>query len=72
MRWTYFPPRRVCTSPHLNARDVVDNQRKAVELDPLKSRTFAHGVTKKTKKDLEREEEERKRAEEEAFVPVHT
>ncbi|CAK9786839.1 unnamed protein product [Cutaneotrichosporon oleaginosum] len=45
-------------------------KRNPVELDPLKSRTFAHGVTKKTKKDLEREEEERKRAEEEAFVPV--
>ncbi len=52
-------------------RTNVDMQRKPVELDPLKSRTFAHGVTKKTKKDLEREEEERKRAEEEAFVTAH-
>ncbi|GMK59338.1 hypothetical protein CspeluHIS016_0703530 [Cutaneotrichosporon spelunceum] len=43
---------------------------KPIELDPLKSRTFAHGVTKKTKKDLEKEEEERKRAEEDEFVLV--
>ncbi|BEJ14757.1 hypothetical protein CspHIS471_0405240 [Cutaneotrichosporon sp. HIS471] len=50
--------------------DLLPVKRKPVELDPLKSRTFAHGVTKKTKKDLEREDEERKRAEEEAFVPV--
>ncbi|BEI83937.1 hypothetical protein CcaverHIS002_0405410 [Cutaneotrichosporon cavernicola] len=50
--------------------DLLPLTRNPVELDPLKSRTFAHGVTKKTKKDLEREDEERKRAEEEAFVPV--
>ncbi|BEI99492.1 hypothetical protein CcaverHIS631_0405350 [Cutaneotrichosporon cavernicola] len=46
--------------------DLLPLTRNPVELDPLKSRTFAHGVTKKTKKDLEREDEERKRAEEEA------
>lgn len=40
-----------------------------MELDPLKSKTFAYGVTKKTKRDIEKEEEERKRAEEEAWVP---
>jgi U2-associated protein SR140 len=33
-------------------------------LDTLKSKTFSHGVTKKTKKDLEREAEEKKRLEE--------
>lgn len=36
-----------------------------VELTQLKSKTFSHGITKKTKKDLEREAEEKKRIEEE-------
>ncbi|WWD21045.1 hypothetical protein CI109_105526 [Kwoniella shandongensis] len=35
------------------------------ELNALKSKTFSHGITKKSKKDLEREAEERKRIEEE-------
>ena len=34
----------------------------------LKSKTFSHGITKKTKKDLEREAEEKKRLEEERSV----
>ncbi|KAK1922466.1 hypothetical protein DB88DRAFT_355185 [Papiliotrema laurentii] len=38
---------------------------RALELNDLKSRTFSHGVTKKSKKDLEREAEEKKLREEE-------
>ncbi|KAL1406050.1 hypothetical protein Q8F55_007733 [Vanrija albida] len=38
---------------------------KGPKLDTLKSKTFSYGVTKKTKKDLEREAEEKKRREEE-------
>jgi U2-associated protein SR140 len=36
-----------------------------VELTDLKSRVFNHGRTTKTKKDLEKEAEEKKRLEEE-------
>jgi U2-associated protein SR140 len=39
-----------------------------VELTDLKSKTFSHGITKKTKKDLEREAEEKKRLDEERSV----
>nr|XP_018259054.1 U2-associated protein SR140 [Kwoniella dejecticola CBS 10117]OBR81212.1 U2-associated protein SR140 [Kwoniella dejecticola CBS 10117] len=39
--------------------------KKQLELNALKSKTFSHGITKKTKKDLEREAEEKKRKEEE-------
>jgi len=34
----------------------------------LKSRTFSHGITKKSKRDIERETEERKKKEEEECV----
>jgi U2-associated protein SR140 len=37
----------------------------AQQLTAAKSKAFAHGITKKTKKDLEKEAEERKRVEEE-------
>ncbi|WWD06619.1 hypothetical protein V865_004712 [Kwoniella europaea PYCC6329] len=39
--------------------------KRQLELNALKSKTFSHGITKKTKKDLEREAEEKKRKEEE-------
>ncbi|WWC91325.1 uncharacterized protein L201_006268 [Kwoniella dendrophila CBS 6074] len=39
--------------------------KKQLELNALKSKTFSHGITKKTKKDLEREAEEKKKKEEE-------
>ncbi|ORY26262.1 hypothetical protein BCR39DRAFT_541703 [Naematelia encephala] len=39
--------------------------KKILKLDELKSRTFSHGITKKSKKDLEKEAEEKKRIEEE-------
>ncbi|WVO15268.1 hypothetical protein L204_102924 [Cryptococcus depauperatus] len=39
--------------------------KRQLELSALKSKTFSHGITKKTKRDLEREAEERKRKEEE-------
>ena len=41
---------------------------RALELTQLKSKTFSHGIMKKTKKDLEREAEEKKRIEEEKWV----
>jgi U2-associated protein SR140 len=34
-------------------------------LDALKQQTFSHGVRKKTKKEIEKENEEKKRIEEE-------
>jgi len=37
-------------------------------LNQLKSKTFSHGITKKSKKDLEKEAEERKRIDEEKCV----
>ncbi|KAK4687331.1 hypothetical protein P7C73_g2781, partial [Tremellales sp. Uapishka_1] len=40
-------------------------RKRALELNTLKSKTFSHGITKKSKKDLEREAEEKKRVEEE-------
>lgn len=47
-------------------------------LDALKQETFSHGVRKKTKKEIEKENEERKRIEEEkyafpllAYCPTH-
>lgn len=45
------------------ARDKTDRQ--PVELDALKAKTFHYGATKKTKRDIEREQEERKKREEE-------
>nr|XP_019009713.1 U2-associated protein SR140 [Kwoniella pini CBS 10737]OCF48494.1 U2-associated protein SR140 [Kwoniella pini CBS 10737] len=39
--------------------------KRQLELNALKSKTFSHGITKKTKKDLEREAEDKKRKEEE-------
>lgn len=42
--------------------DVPKHQ---LELTALKSKTFSQGITKKTKRDLEKEAEERKRIEEE-------
>ncbi|WRT68937.1 uncharacterized protein IL334_005919 [Kwoniella shivajii] len=39
--------------------------KRQLELNALKSKTFSHGITKKTKKDLEREAEEKKKKEEE-------
>ena len=39
-----------------------------MELDDKKSKTFNHGITKKSKKDLEKEAEEKKRVEEEKYV----
>lgn len=46
----------------------TDVLQKALELNELKSRTFNHGIQKKTKKDLEREAEERKKREDEESV----
>ncbi|KAJ9124211.1 hypothetical protein QFC22_001009 [Naganishia vaughanmartiniae] len=43
-----------------------------VLLDALKQQTFSHGVRKKTKKEIEKENEERKRVEEEKFVNRHS
>jgi U2-associated protein SR140 len=40
-------------------------RQKALQLNELKSRTFNHGIQKKSKKDLEREAEERKKKEDE-------
>jgi U2-associated protein SR140 len=37
------------------------DEQKALELNELKSRTFSHGITKKSKRDLEREADERKK-----------
>jgi U2-associated protein SR140 len=37
-------------------------------LDALKQETFSHGVRKKTKKEIEKENDERKRIEEEKYV----
>lgn len=48
-------------------RELTSYQAK-VELTDLKSRTFNHGNMKKTKKDLEKEAEEKKRLEEEKWV----
>ena len=42
----------------------------ALSLNQLKSKTFSHGITKKSKKDLEREAEERKKKEEEESVAI--
>ncbi|ODN74694.1 hypothetical protein L202_07026 [Cryptococcus amylolentus CBS 6039] len=39
--------------------------KRQLELTALKSKTFSHGITKKTKRDLEKEAEEKKRVEEE-------
>ncbi|RSH95364.1 hypothetical protein EHS25_000451 [Saitozyma podzolica] len=39
-------------------------------LNELKTKTFSHGITKKSKKDLEREAEERKRKEEEEALAL--
>lgn len=47
---------------------LMTGPQKQVELTDLKSKTFSHGITKKTKKDLEREAEEKKRLEEERYV----
>ena len=43
------------------------NNQKRLELNALKSRTFSHGITKKSKRDIEREAEERKKKEEEEY-----
>ncbi|ODN91468.1 U2-associated protein SR140 [Cryptococcus wingfieldii CBS 7118] len=39
--------------------------KRQLELTALKSKTFSHGITKKTKRDMEKEAEEKKRVEEE-------
>jgi U2-associated protein SR140 len=46
---------------------MVNNAKsqRGVTLTDLKSKAFTHGVTKKSKKDLEREAEEKKRLDEE-------
>lgn len=41
-----------------------------VLLDALKQETFSHGVRKKTKKEIEKENEERKRVEEEKYARI--
>jgi hypothetical protein len=46
----------------------TDVHQKQLELNALKNRTFNHGITKKSKKDLEREAAERKAKEEEEWV----
>lgn len=46
-------------------RDLSQHQ---LELTALKSKTFSQGITKKTKRDLEKEAEERKRIEEEKYT----
>lgn len=50
-------------------------QKPPIQLDTLKQETFSHGVRKKTKKEIEKENEERKRIEEEKYVakgPAYT
>jgi len=41
---------------------------RTLALDDKKSKTFSHGITRKSKKDLEKEAEEKKRVAEEAYV----
>lgn len=43
-------------------------QKPPIQLDALKQQTFSHGVRKKTKKEIEKENEEKKRIEEEKYV----
>lgn len=59
-----LPPKKVSHSG-VRAR----SSQRTLELDALKSKTFSYGVTKKTKKDIEREETEKKRIEDEKCVP---
>lgn len=47
------------------AKSDHDSSQHQLELTALKSKTFSQGITKKTKRDLEKEAEERKRIEEE-------
>jgi len=54
-----------CPSNYNSQRLTIQRQ---VELTDLKSRTFNHGKLGKTKKDLEKEAEEKKRIEEEKCV----
>lgn len=58
----------MCLSPTL----TVDLSQHQLELTALKSKTFSQGITKKTKRDLEKEAEERKRIEEEKYTARHT
>ncbi|WVQ93326.1 hypothetical protein IAU59_000394 [Kwoniella sp. CBS 9459] len=44
--------------------------KRQLELTALKTKTFSHGITKKTRKDLEREAEEKKKEEEERALAL--
>ncbi|OCF31376.1 U2-associated protein SR140 [Kwoniella heveanensis BCC8398] len=44
--------------------------KRQLELTALKTKVFSHGITKKTRKDLEREAEEKKKAEEERALAL--
>jgi U2-associated protein SR140 len=60
-----FPP---AVSPVSFVNSVpLANDQKRLELNALKSRTFSHGITKKSKRDIEREADERKKKEEEEY-----
>lgn len=51
-------------------RRAAADTSQSLSLNQLKSKTFSHGITKKSKKDLEREAEERKKRDEEECVGV--
>jgi hypothetical protein len=66
-RWEYSQ-KSSSTFTHTVLVNLSNSKQPGITLNPLKQQMFSRGIQKKTKKDLEREAEERKRIEEEKCV----